>query len=84
MNAAILSQRNFPQFVQIANVVDFVEETWLLIIAALYDVLSDAGKVESGLSWHDEGGRRGCHEHSMLTGWRLSAHPDNACRKSLL
>lgn len=52
VDAAVLAPGDVAQILQIADVVDVGEEARLAVVAALDDVLGDAGKVDTGLAGH--------------------------------
>jgi hypothetical protein len=49
---AAVSGCGIAQFVEVAPAVDGREEAGAAIVAALHEVLRQAGQVDAGLSWH--------------------------------
>jgi len=55
MYGAAVSGSGIAQFVEVARAVDGREEAGAAIVAALHEVLRQAGQVDAGLSWHGVG-----------------------------
>ena len=48
VHGAVMLQRGFAQFLSVVQVVGVIGEAGLAVIAALDDMLRDAGKVDAG------------------------------------
>lgn len=54
MNLAATLEHDLVHFPQVAEIVAGLKETGLAVVAALYDVLGDSGKVEPWSAWHGQ------------------------------
>lgn len=52
MDGAVMLERGFAQFLQVLSVIHIGSEAGLTVVAALHDVLRDAGQIKSWLSGH--------------------------------
>ena len=52
VNGATFSSRDLAEFAAVAQVIGIIEEARLPVVAALDDMLRDAGEVDAERAWH--------------------------------
>lgn len=83
VNLAAVAQRDFPEVLQIAMPIGIGEEAGLAIVAALDNVLGNAGEVDARPACHGRLLAKEAH-HARGPATRLSLQADETLRKSAL